>query len=107
MIRLSEIRLVLAAILVAALSLSQIFAVAPSFAAGPVGAYTATAERANIMREVMGMMKDTIEIISRIAHSPNDADKASLTAMIDRLGEVERGLEGGDTGSRWYSVTSR
>lgn len=95
MIRLSEIRLVIAAILAAALSLSQVLAVDPSFAAGPVGAKTTTVEHANIMLEVMGMMKETIAIISRITHSPNDADKASLTAMMDRLGDVERGLEGG------------
>lgn len=81
-------RAALAAVLALAFSASPLLTTADSFAAAGVD------ERAGVMGEVMGMMKETIVINTRLVHHVNAEDKAWLTSKIARLGEIEAGLSG-------------
>jgi len=82
-----------AAVLALAASASPLLAPEASFAA-PGKADPEISRRAELMGEVMEMMKKTIEMNTRLVHSVNAEDKASLTGMIARLGEIEAGLSG-------------
>ncbi|MFQ5464700.1 MAG: hypothetical protein ACE5EI_02100 [Thermodesulfobacteriota bacterium] len=82
-----------AAVLAIATSASPLLTASDSFAA-PGKADPEISRRAEVMGEVMGMMKKTIEINTRLVHSVNAADKASLTRMIARLDDIEAGLSG-------------
>lgn len=60
-----------------------------------------------IVLEVMGFIKETIGINSRIAHSPGKADKKSLSAMMGRLDLIEARLTAAssdDMDSRYRAV---
>lgn len=95
---------------VVGLSLSMVLLLAVAHAsaamsfASPVSAADRTADAVEseevpaLVLEVMGYIKETIGINSRIAHSPGRADKESLSAMMGRLDKIETELTAAASG---------
>lgn len=56
------------------------------------------ADHADVMHEVMGMMKETILINQRLYHDAEEADKARIDEMALRLSDIEAELAGPSDG---------